>query len=463
MAVSRYSFSSCPNQENKKSRKQENRQQPTASDMQQLIDKKVIARYAPSLLERGAGKVLGSMTDTVLTAPLMGGGSWARLGKFVAIDLGVGMVGDAVEGNELDNNDVIRIVSAGLFDGNSGTLGELRSQCGAVNPYSSETVKTTDEQLNQKIVYHSSSNPFLQLRTNALMGMSVPKLPEIPDYAARLREMGEMHFAMREHFPQEGGGVKPVATEGQSQGVNIAAEHLRCPANRDFDGLRACSPEHLRSARSQGVNGIAEQNRAPLQTPLSQPISGWNSLFDGLGLSGFSDVGKNLGYVLAMLPDMLVGMFTGKTRNLKFGDNMMPIAAIIAGMFVKNPLLKMLLVGFGGANLLNKAGHEALENRDGVKPQPIRQYREYADEPLDLRISNPVMKGNTLVATIDNTPSVITISDAAVDAYYQGKLPLNTLANAVLRKYDEQQQTLQENIDRQLSQQHIDEPTLALK
>ena len=41
---------------------------PTASDMQQLIDKKVIARYAPSLLERGAGKVLGSMTDTVMTA-----------------------------------------------------------------------------------------------------------------------------------------------------------------------------------------------------------------------------------------------------------------------------------------------------------------------------------------------------------------------------------------------------------
>ena len=119
----------------------------------------------------------------------------------MAIDLGVGMVGDAVERNELESSDVIRVVSAGLFEGNSGTLGELRSQRGAVNPYSSETVKTTDEQLNQKIVYHSSSNPFLQLRTNALMGMSVPKLPEIPDYAARLREMGEMHFAMREHFP----------------------------------------------------------------------------------------------------------------------------------------------------------------------------------------------------------------------------------------------------------------------
>ena len=164
-----------------------------------------------------------------------------------------------------------------------------------------------------------------------------------------------------------------------------------------------------------------------------------------------------------MLPDMLVGMFTGKSRNLKFGDNMMPIAAIFAGMFVKNPLLKMLLVGLGGANLLNKAGHEALENRDGVKPQPIRQYRKYDDEPLDLRISQPVMKGNTLVATIDNIPSVITLNEDAVDAYYQGVLPLNTLANAVLRKYDEQQRSIQENYDRQMKVEERQEKMIGIK
>ena len=416
---------------------------PTASDMQRLIDKKVVARYNPSLLERGTGKVLGSVTDTVLTAPLMGGGSWARLGKFVAVDLGVGMTGDALESNELESNDVIRVVSAGLFDGNSGTLDEIRRQHGAVNPYSSETVKGINEQLSQKIVRHSGSNPFLHLNTNPFVGTKMAKLPEIPDYASRLREMGEMHFAIREHFP------------------NQENEHAIARAGSEM-----------------------EQDAIPLQQPVNQSVNGWKSLFDGVGLSGFSDVGKNLGYVLAMLPDVLVSMFTGKSRNLKFVDNVMPIAAIIAGMFVKNPLLKMLLVGFGGANLLNKAGHEVLENRErlrvgersegiGVKPQPVRQYREYADEPLDLRISNPVMKGNTLVVTIDDTPSIITICDAAVDAYYQGRLPLNTLANAVLRKYDEmlregviagmQQQTLQQNYDRQLSQQHVEEPTLAMK
>ena len=193
-------------------------------------------------------------------------------------------------------------------------------------------------------------------------------------------------------------------------------------------------------------------------------LGGWGQMFDSIGLGGFGEVGKNLGYVLAMLPDMLIGMFTGKSRNLKFGDNLLPISAILMGMFTKNPLLKMLLVGLGGANLLNKAGQEILENRDGIKAKPVRQYLDYGNEMLDGRIKDPAMKGNTLIATIDGVPSVITINSAdAVDAYYKGKLPLNTLANAVLRKYDEQQQSVQENFDRQVAADERMEVSRGLK
>ena len=63
-----------------------------------------------------------------------------------------------------------------------------------------------------------------------------------------------------------------------------------------------------------------------------------------------------------MLPDMLVGLFTGKTKSINLKDNMMPIASIVTGMFVKNPILKMILIGMGGLNLLNKAGHETLDD-----------------------------------------------------------------------------------------------------
>jgi hypothetical protein len=73
------------------------------------------------------------------------------------------------------------------------------------------------------------------------------------------------------------------------------------------------------------------------------------------------------------------------------------------------------------------------------------------------------MKGNTLVATIDNIPSVITLNEDAVDAYYQGVLPLNTIANAVLRKYDDQQRSIQENYDRQMKVEERQEKMIAIK
>ena len=159
---------------------------------------------------------------------------------------------------------------------------------------------------------------------------------------------------------------------------------------------------------------------------------GWQSIMSGLGLNGFSDLGRNAGYILAMLPDILVGLFTGRTKSLGFKDNLMPIASIVAGMFVKNPLLKMTLIGLGGANLLNKAGHEELARRN----TPQITYRPYADEALNPRIEEPQLKGNTLIATIDRIPVSVTLPQRVVDAYSQGALPMNTLANAVLAQSD---------------------------
>ena len=167
-----------------------------------------------------------------------------------------------------------------------------------------------------------------------------------------------------------------------------------------------------------------------------------------LGLEGLCDVTGNLGYILAMLPDILLGVLTGKTQSLGIKDNLLPIASIVAGVFIKNPMLKMLLIGLGGANLLNKAGHEALGRK-----QPNRsadgnvQYKRYADEPLNPRIVNPVLQGNTLIATIDRVPCTVQLSPTVADAYRAGALPLNTLANAILAQSDRLRQIASRNYD----------------
>lgn len=154
---------------------------------------------------------------------------------------------------------------------------------------------------------------------------------------------------------------------------------------------------------------------------------------------------------------MMIGMFTGKNPNLQVNDNLLPLAAIFGGMFVKSPLLKLLLLGFGGANLLNNAGHAALGLAKPASPQRV-SYRQYEEEKLNPRISNPAISGTSMIADIDGKPCVIEISDHAIDAYERGNLPLSTLANAVLKKYDENnafaEREYERGIHQELQQQH---------
>ena len=176
--------------------------------------------------------------------------------------------------------------------------------------------------------------------------------------------------------------------------------------------------------------------------PVRNNAGGWQGIMTSLGLNGISDIGRNAGYILAMLPDILLGMFTGKTQSLGVRDNLVPIASIMAGLFVKNPLLKMTLIGLGGANLLNKAGHEQLAKRDGVTVETSVQNRflQYEDQPMNPRIRDAQIQGNTMVASIDGIPVTITLPEKVLQAHAAGALPLGTLANAVLERCDRMQE-----------------------
>lgn len=211
-----------------------------------------------------------------------------------------------------------------------------------------------------------------------------------------------------------------------------------------------------------GVMGT-EANGTTQNTAQKPNIDSWGNAFESLGLNGFGDIGKNLGYVLAMLPDMIIGMFTGKTPNLKLQDNLMPLAAIVGGMFVKSPLLKLLLIGFGGANILNKAGHAAISDGLAKSNNVSKTYKVYPDEPLNSRIVNPAMKGSSMIATVDGVPSVINISRDAADAYNKGAIPINTLANAVLRKYDENKALASQNYEQHMSQEETTIQSMGIK
>ena len=394
--------------------------------------------YKPSKTEKFAGRATASVMDAVT----MGGiGSWKSLATLVGSDMALGYILDSKKGNgEQRKEQVMELsISKGVFGQNGNAFTGFRSQAKKVNATDNGYVKTLNSKLHNKIHIPQKAFTHMAWTDNSFKfpfqkeqeKRNDPKYKNVPLIVAPGKE---------DAYLEE---------KAKHDAAKIAE------AERIIQEKKEAEAQQTETDEQQQVQSEEELQ----EQPENDNSNGWEGLLKNFGLNGFSDIGNNLGYVIAMLPDILVGLFTGKTQSLGLKDNMMPIAAILAGMFVKNPLLKMTLIGMGGANLLNKAGHEALANKQegndgnavsyGNTTAQAVQYKSYPDEPLNPRIANPVLQGNCLVTTIDRVPYTIQLPEHVVGAYQAGALPLNTLANAVLAKSDQTRQMAERNYGEQ--------------
>lgn len=394
--------------------------------------------YKPSKTEKFAGRATASVVDAVT----MGGiGSWKSLATLVGSDMALGYILDSKKGNgEQRKEQAMELsISKGVFGQNGNAFNGFRSQAKKVNATDNGYVKTLNSKLHNKIHIPQKAFTPMAWTDNSFKfpfqkeqeKRNDPKYKNVPLIVAPGKE---------DAYLEE---------KAKHDAAKIAEAERIIQEKKEAETQQTETDEQQ---QAQSEEELQEQ-------PENDNSNGWEGLLKNFGLNGFSDIGNNLGYVIAMLPDILVGLFTGKTQSLGLKDNMMPIAAILAGMFVKNPLLKMTLIGMGGANLLNKAGHEALANkREGNDGNAVSygnttaqavQYKSYPDEPLNPRIANPVLQGNCLVATIDRVPYTIQLPEHVVGAYQAGALPLNTLANAVLAKSDQMRQMAERNYGEQ--------------
>lgn len=394
--------------------------------------------YKPSKTEKFAGRATASVVDAVT----MGGiGSWKSLATLVGSDMALGYILDSKKGNgEQRKEQAMELsISKGVFGQNGNAFTGFRSQAKKVNATDNGYVKTLNSKLHNKIHIPQKAFTPMAWTDNSF------KFPFQKEQEKR-------------NDPKYKNVPLIVAPGKEDAYLEEKAKHDAAKvaeAERIIQEKKDAEAQQTETDEQQQAQSEEEQQ----EQPENDNSNGWEGLLKNFGLNGFSDIGNNLGYVIAMLPDILVGLFTGKTQSLGLKDNMMPIAAILAGMFVKNPLLKMTLIGMGGANLLNKAGHEALANkREGNDGNAVSygnttaqavQYKFYPDEPLNPRIANPVLQGNCLVATIDRVPYTIQLPEHVVGAYQAGALPLNTLANAVLAKSDQMRQMAERNYGEQ--------------
>ena len=410
------------------------------SPLAEEIEARGEAAYRPSKLEKGAGHILGASADAVM----MGGvGSWASLAKFIGADVAISAVASHFEPKKPETLSVEQCISKGVFGSKRNVFDGFRKEAATIQTGKSELITAANEQLKKKIpvlnfdfsgwMHSWNNNPFgingfSEFKISGFNekehGKDAPRYKNVPLVVAP----GQEEAYLNDLAKKKGTSATPTPKQTQPE---------------------AEQKEKVETEEPQPV--ISPEKNIPGEQTEQTNTNGWSGLLGTLGLDGMGDITGNLGYVMAMLPDILLGAFTGKTQTLRFGDNLLPIASIVAGIFVRNPLLKMLLVGLGGVNLLNKAGHEALQGRAKGKLHEDAgydvQYRRYADEPLNPRIVNPILQGSTLIATIDRVPCTIQLTSTVADAYRAGALPLHTLANAVLAKSDQLRRIASQNYD----------------
>lgn len=407
------------------------------SPLAEEIERRGEAAYRPSRLEKGTAKVLGASADSLM----MGGvGSWATFARFVGADVAISAVTDHFASKEPEDLSVEQCISKGVFGSNGNVFEGFRKEAAAMLSKENTLVAEANGQLQKK-------TPVMSF--NYMDWWKTGK-KEVPMWYGNNRE-SEEERKQAERYK----GVPLVIAPGQEEAYlqGMARHKVTATGQARTEGEQREKVEKVEEEVQEQTVSTDEEAREEQTVQEMQAgqtnENGWDTLVRSLGLEGLGDITGNLGYILAMLPDILLGVLTGKTQSLGIKDNLLPIASIVAGVFIKNPILKMLLIGMGGANLLNKAGHEMLG-----REQPNRstdggnvQYKHYTDEPLNPRIVNPVLQGNTLIATIDRVPCTVQLSPTVADAYRAGALPLNTLANAILAQSDRLRQIASQNYD----------------
>ena len=431
------------------------------SPLQREIEERGEAIYKPSKAEKGAAKGVSFASDVVAFGGVYSWGALARLAGAEVVFAGLESVLDKKQ--QKDGLTVDQCVSMGLFGGNGSTLSEIRKDSWRIKTYESGYIQSVNSTLSKKM-------PILKEKPAWEMDWSLDNLqnpfqnPGKGFIPLKFDAMSFVRSKTADHDQNFSAVPSVIAPGNEQEYLDWKAKHDNGMEQKKQQTSQVAEKNtEVREQEIVGDNNAPDGEERGNETQNQDNHNGWSHLLQSVGLEGIGDIGRNLPYVIAMLPDMLVGLFTGKTTSVNLRSEMMPLASILVGMFVRNPLLKMVLIGMGGANLINKMGHETIGRKQDGLP-PATRYRQYDDEELNPRISGAVIHGTTLIATIDNVPCSVTLPDNAAQAYAAGALPLNTLANAVLARHDRMKTMAEDNYrNMEIEQQRQQERGIILR
>ena len=402
--------------------------------LEQHIEKEAEKKYNPSFLEEASGAVGAWLLNAASTAGA--GGFFGQL----AVDASVEVANRYAPGqqeNYLNQQKTIGKQEVAAASKKKANIpGWMMTQMGFRDiAYATDTQLATAASWADKNakLYRDRVNQALEAGQRTVKASGKTNQMSVADAAFRAMQYEAFSKAVKQEQTDRNNGKDAV----HYSNISEAVEH-------------AMTTHSNTSTPEQSVQ------------PVSCDYGGWNNLMQSMGLNGMGDTMNNLGFTLAMLPDMLLGVFTGKTKSIGLNQQtMMPLAALICGSFIKNPLLKLPMMLYGGASLFNSMGQEALSGyRKEHHAVTTGHYKRYVDEELDKRIANPQIEGSVLLMDIDNVPRIVTLPQSVIEAYHEGALTVNTIANRILAHTDqmttEQQRshTSSERYEQSLEREH---------
>lgn len=410
-------------------------QRARTSSLQDHINKEAERQYNPSLASEITGNILSWAANAAST-----GGFGGFIGQAI-LDLGVeggSRLAPGQESKYLEKQKDIARKEVAAANKKKVTIPRwMLTQMGF-----ERIADATDKQLGVAIQWAQSNADIYRKKVNTAVNNGSRTVKSHGDgndmsvTDATLRAM--QYEAYVKALKKEQVSRKEVRKEEQAKASVITEAEEPSIASPT---VNQSVPEEQSSHNTEAVQSNTADTSPAHNDNMLGKFGGWNNLLDAFGLSGSGDTFRYLGVTLANLPDMLLGVFTGRTKSIGLNKStMMPLAALIGGSFIKNPLLKIPMMLYGGANLINKVGQESLAEyrQENGLTQPVR-YKQYPNEELNPRISNPHVEGNVLIVDIDHVPRIVTMPPTLADAYQSGAIPLNTLANHILAKTDQMQ------------------------
>lgn len=284
------------------------------------------AAYKPSRTEKAVGWAVGASADAVAMG---GAGSWATFAKFMGIDVvfNAGMDHLSKKGGKQAVS-VEDCISKGVFGTNINVFTSFRKESQDIKNHEDSYIKATNNRLKKKIP------------TQNYMFMDWTKQPQQTSPVWSKGIFLDPHAGDAAQRKGKYKDVPLIVAPGQED------EYLEIKTRQEAEVRNEeKTQEKPRDIPQEKLEDNPETTSQSEESAIHTNENGWDGLLQSFGLNGFSDIGKNLGYVLAMLPDVLVGLFTGKTKSLNMDNSLLPLAAIAAGIFVKNPILKIMLMG----------------------------------------------------------------------------------------------------------------------